>query len=375
MDDEWDDCSYYRKPRMQLASEPYGPSDADEADELELRVSKPVLAVFAGGSVALLAVAYLTSGPLQFALIWIALALVVGPLAPVAQTGGDCRVGVGEVLQPADHDDGASADGGGSDDSPSVRRAGDPPAAVTREARSDAPEAQLADLPVQGKGDDKEGAAGAGSGGGSGGQGVDTSEWTRQEMDQLKKLLVKLPRGTPQRWEAIAAALGSGRRAADDVIRSAKAVALQKPSDRDAYGAFLAQRRTSSKAAAAAAAAAARGGAAAAATAAVVPTSRWEVDGTEPDPPAANGTAAAAAAGVGPETDAAAAGGGAGGAVWTDAQDRALLQALKEFPKETALRWERVATAVSAHSKQQCFKRFTELRENFRKKGGDVPDS
>jgi len=49
-------------------------------------------------------------------------------------------------------------------------------------------------------------------------------------------------------------------------------------------------------------------------------------------------------------------------------QERALLQAVKEFPKETTQRWDRVAQAVPGRSKAECFRRFSELRDAFKAK-------
>ena len=166
---------------------------------------------------------------------------------------------------------------------------------------------------------------------------LEPAEWTKAEYEQLKKLLVKFPRGTPQRWEAIAGALGGGRRSGADVAQAAKAIGLQKPSDRDAYVAFLANKKSSGR-----------------------------EDTAAPSVRVAEGNDDSSGGGnrTGGSSD-------EGGKKWSEAQDRALLQALREFPKETAKRWDRVAAAVpGGWSKQQCFKRFSELREGFRKSGG-----
>jgi DnaJ family protein C protein 2 len=49
-------------------------------------------------------------------------------------------------------------------------------------------------------------------------------------------------------------------------------------------------------------------------------------------------------------------------------QERALVQALKTFPKETSQRWERVAAAVPGKTINQCKKKFALLKESFRNK-------
>jgi hypothetical protein len=61
------------------------------------------------------------------------------------------------------------------------------------------------------------------------------------------------------------------------------------------------------------------------------------------------------------------AGGAEGGdAAWSAGDDRALLNALKEFPKDTPMRWEKVAAAVPGRTKAACMKRITELKRDFR---------
>ena len=53
---------------------------------------------------------------------------------------------------------------------------------------------------------------------------------------------------------------------------------------------------------------------------------------------------------------------------WTEAEDKALLNALKAFPKDTQMRWEKVALAVPGRTKQHCLRRYAELRDGFRSK-------
>jgi hypothetical protein len=54
------------------------------------------------------------------------------------------------------------------------------------------------------------------------------------------------------------------------------------------------------------------------------------------------------------------------GEEWTEEQELALVQALKQFGKELPDRWERIATTVTGKSKGQCLKRFKELKSVFR---------
>ncbi|GMN34055.1 hypothetical protein TIFTF001_044869 [Ficus carica] len=58
--------------------------------------------------------------------------------------------------------------------------------------------------------------------------------------------------------------------------------------------------------------------------------------------------------------------------VWSVVQERALVQALKTFPKETNQRWERVATAVPGKTVNQCKKKFALMKESFRSKKNAV---
>lgn len=51
---------------------------------------------------------------------------------------------------------------------------------------------------------------------------------------------------------------------------------------------------------------------------------------------------------------------------WSSGEDIALLNALKAFPKDVSMRWEKVAAAVPGKSKAACMKRVTELKKGFR---------
>ncbi|KDD72319.1 hypothetical protein H632_c3521p1, partial [Helicosporidium sp. ATCC 50920] len=52
---------------------------------------------------------------------------------------------------------------------------------------------------------------------------------------------------------------------------------------------------------------------------------------------------------------------------WTDAEDRALIHALKEVPKDDAERWDKVARAVGAKGAAGCAARFKELKAALKK--------
>ena len=54
------------------------------------------------------------------------------------------------------------------------------------------------------------------------------------------------------------------------------------------------------------------------------------------------------------------------GVGWSAGEDIALLNALKVFPKDAAMRWEKIAAAVPGKSKTACMKRIAELKRGFR---------
>ncbi|KAG8044795.1 hypothetical protein GUJ93_ZPchr0147g2923 [Zizania palustris] len=134
-------------------------------------------------------------------------------------------------------------------------------------------------------------------------------------MDLLRRQMVKHPAGEPQRWEKIAAAFG-GRRTPENVIRAAKSGGAASAGG--SFDQFLRKRKP-----------------------------------------------------LDPRAEVAAASGNAGGpdgvdSSWSAGDDRALLNALKEFPKDTTMRWEKVAAAVPGKTKASCMKRVTELKRDFR---------
>ncbi|CAN1123681.1 Transcription factor MAMYB [Linum perenne] len=130
--------------------------------------------------------------------------------------------------------------------------------------------------------------------------------------------MAKNPVGKPRRWEVIAEAF-NGRHKMDSVIKAAKEMGGKKSDDGDSYAKFLKNRKPVDTRVDEAA----------------------EVDGAE------NGST-------------------------SSGEDIALLNALKVFPKDVAMRWEKVAAAVPGKSKAACMKRVSELKKGFRssKAGG-----
>ena len=54
--------------------------------------------------------------------------------------------------------------------------------------------------------------------------------------------------------------------------------------------------------------------------------------------------------------------------IWSQAQQKALETSLKQFPKGSTERWERIANKVPGKTKEQCIQRFKSLAEMVKKK-------
>ncbi|OWM78509.1 dnaJ homolog subfamily C member 2-like [Punica granatum] len=188
--------------------------------------------------------------------------------------------------------------------------------------------------------------------------------WGREEIELLRKGMQKYPKGTSRRWEVISEYMGTGR-SVEEILKATKTVLLQKPDSAKAFDSFLEKRKP--------------------AQSIVSPlTTREEVEGTPVAAHAPETTAAKVGeaeessnsrSGSAPNPeDSVTENGGSGSDqdVWSAVQERALIQALKTFPKETSQRWERVAAAVPGKTVNQCRKKLALLKENFRSKKNAV---
>lgn len=189
--------------------------------------------------------------------------------------------------------------------------------------------------------------------------------WGKEEIELLRKGIQKYPKGTSRRWEVISEYIGTGR-SVEEILKATKTVLLQKPDSAKAFDSFLEKRKP--------------------APAIASPlTTRDEVEpvpasnGPESTPAKTDNLKEASSQNASPVRSNDAAGANANGVsssldqdVWSAVQERALVQALKTFPKETSQRWERVATAVPGKTMNQCKKKFTSLKENFRSKKSAV---
>ena len=199
--------------------------------------------------------------------------------------------------------------------------------------------------------------------------------WSKEEVDLLRKAVMKYPKGTSQRWEVVSTYIGTNR-TVEEILKAVKTVLLQKPDSSKAFDSFLQKRKVGN-------------------TVIDSPLSTREdgpADGKSIPKVAANGSAGGSRAS---EKARPSSGGSEGtsngkstengtntkeesqgdaqsngsipeGEGWSETQEVALVKAIKAFPKDTANRWDRIAAAVPAKNKQQCFKKFAELRESFR---------
>lgn len=136
-------------------------------------------------------------------------------------------------------------------------------------------------------------------------------EWTDEDLQILKKHILKHPVGEPRRWEKISEAFGR-RHGLESVIKMGKSMAESKPEEKDSFAKFLKQRKPLDK----------------------------RVEDVDAEVKESG--------------------------KWSSGEDIALLNALKVFPKEVAMRWEKVAAAVPGRSKAECVKRVAELKKDFR---------
>ncbi|XP_054809515.1 transcription factor MAMYB [Prosopis cineraria] len=262
-----------------------------------------------------LSIFYLQSEPFRSLLIWLSLSLLIGPFAPNSLTGGDIRVGHGSIVEFPDEEPAVDED---TNKRSSQKRS------KTRRSEDIAvgPIASIDNVNVSERAEKKNQASGAG------GNGVvlkEEKEWTEEDVEILKKQMSKHPVGKPRRWEVIAEAF-SGRHRTESVIKKAKELGEKKLDDTDSYTQFLKKRKPVDKRL----------------------ENGNEHFGGESEEKAVNGT------------------GEGSGSGWSSGEDIALLNALKAFPKDVAMRWEKIAAAVPGKSKAACVKRVSELKKEFR---------
>lgn len=180
--------------------------------------------------------------------------------------------------------------------------------------------------------------------------------WGREEVELLRKGMQKYPKGTSRRWEVISEYIGTGR-SVEEILKATKTVLLQKPDPSKAFDSFLEKRKPAQSIESPLTT---RDETIGASLSENEPErNKVETDNSNKssssndDAIITNGLSASTAS----EQD-----------QWSSVQERALVQALKTFPKEINQRWERVAAAVPGKTVTQCKKKFALLKENFRSK-------
>ncbi|KAJ4845187.1 hypothetical protein Tsubulata_037678 [Turnera subulata] len=317
----WDEDA---RPRFLFQSKPQSNPQTNQAKAIN-----KVFIVFTISFSALfllLSIFFLQTEPYRSLLVWLSLSLLVAPFAPPHLTGGDIRVGRGPVLDPL------------VESEPEVLPEKQARKKRSKPVRSEEIVRVPAPAAVSGNGSagnerkvetlaGRSGNAAAAAAARKGGEG----EWTEEDVEVLKKQMGKNPVGKPRRWEVIAEVF-DGRHGVEGVVKKAKELGEKKMDDSDSYARFLKNRKPLDTR---------------------IGGEMGEVNESGESEKDVNG--------------------GGGGVGWSSGEDIALLNALKTFPKEVTMRWEKIAAAVPGKSKAACMKRVAELKRDFRssKAGGE----
>ncbi|KAM7482260.1 hypothetical protein LguiB_006843 [Lonicera macranthoides] len=301
------------RPRLLFQSRS---SSTTEPKTLDIHKPTIFISLSISSILFILSLFYIQSDPLKSIIFWFSLSLLLGPFAPTSLTAGDIRVGQGPpLIQPPPPP--SETNSTNSNNKSSNRRSSKPrkqddlgiPVVVNNTINSQKQE----------EGEDDN----------SGDLDLDQSrvrvvaeerEWSEGDLELLKKQMVKYPVGMPGRWEAIAEGFG-GRHGVESVIKEVKSMGGKKGKDLDSFSRFLKDRKP--------------------------------VDKRVEDELAAENNE------LRKDT-----GGGGGG--WSGGEDIALLNALKAFPKEVPMRWEKITAAVPGRSKAACMKRVADMKRDFR---------
>ncbi|XP_060960249.1 transcription factor MAMYB [Cannabis sativa] len=302
------------RPKFLFKARPQpAPSATDPQTHPTNKLCNPILLLTVSLSflLFLLSIFFLQSEPFKSLLLWLSFSFILGPFAPASFTGGDISVGQGPVLDLPEESSQSDEDTKkrGSQKRSKVRRYEEVPVdsvPVVENLNGSVRERKN-------KKNDDNGVVVFGE---------EEKEWVEEEIEVLKKQLLKNPVGKPRRWEVIAEAF-SGRHKVESVIKKAKELGEKKSNDADSYSEFLKKRNKTAD-------------------------QRIELGSNEGG---SDGVGSMAENGV---------------VSWASGEDIALLNALKAFPKEVSMRWEKIAAAVPGKSKAACMKRVTELKKDFR---------
>ncbi|KAJ8556518.1 hypothetical protein K7X08_032270 [Anisodus acutangulus] len=298
------------KPRFVLQSKPLPQSTSDPETQTR-SFYRPGVIISLSISLLFLTLSFLYFNlePIGSIFLWLSLSLLIGPFAPISVTAGDIRVGIGSPIQNPPKDDLSDTE---PDSKKSTRRSNrptkknvdfEPPLATHYDPNPE----KINGSVVNSK--NSNGSVGK----------LGESVWNEGDEELLRKMMGKNPVGKPGRWESIAEGF-NGRFKAESVIKKAKELGEKKMSDEDSYLRFLKDRK---------------------------PMDKRSESGNEGDH-FENVEAKKAVES------------------WSSGEDLALLNALKTFPKEVAMRWEKIAAAVPGKNKAACMKRMAELKKDFR---------
>ncbi|KAJ0572281.1 putative transcription factor MYB-HB-like family [Helianthus annuus] len=286
------------RPRFLLQSRS-PPKPNPQTESLD-NLHKPTLFISLSLSALLLTLSlfYIKSDPFQSIFIWFSLSLLIGPFAPPSLTAGDIRVGLGPTLQPQTP----------------VSQTLEPDPVKRSRIKHRKPDQEYIQIPSVVVENTQKAISEVVV--------VEEKDWTFEDLELLKKQMVKNPVGMPGRWEAVAEVF-KGRHKVESVVKMAKSMGDKKVNDSDSFSKFLKDRKAVDKR-----------------VDEVIESERG--DGSNVSNNVSNGGS------------------------WSSAEDIALLNALKAFPKDVAMRWEKITAAVPGRSKAACMKRVADLKKDFR---------
>lgn len=318
---------YESKPRFLFQSKPSLPQPSDSDDALHQSSSssffaprhhKLTISVFVSLFLLIsgLTFFYVDGEPLRSLLFWLAFSLLIGPFAPPSLTGGDIRVGLGPPLEEIPDAPTETNDKFKRKTTKSVKKT--PEDAVGYDGYSEKSTiVDRSEYLQENRSNRSNGVASTET----------KSEWGEADEELLRKLMGKHPVGKPGRWEAIAEGF-KGKHKVETVITKAKEMGEKKVGDQDSYTKFLKNRK---------------------------PVDKRVLDEGENEIGNANQNVE-----EGKESG------------WSAAEDIALLNALKTFTKDVAMRWEKIAASVPGKTKADCMKRVAELKKDFRSSKGSA---
>ncbi|KAI4311604.1 hypothetical protein MLD38_036487 [Melastoma candidum] len=312
------------RPRLLFQSHPIPPSPSSGEGPVRCGSSSLIFrSATTVASLVLISVSlfYIQSEPYKSLLLYLSLSLLISPFAPPSLTGGDIRVGSGPIVQfPESGEDDAAAE-------EKPQRKSNPNQKRSKSHFEQNPITNYVPQVVGGPTFSKESAPDPIQVRGviTGIKERKDESWSDEDVTMLRKQLVKHPAGKLKRWEVIAGAFGD-RFSVEGVIRKAKELGDKKASDGDdSYAKFLRNRKPLDNR---------------------LVTEEEFGDGM-------------IERGIEIEEKGKDSG-------WSGNEDISLLNALKAFPKETSMRWEKIAAAVPGRSKAECMKRVSELKKDFR---------